>query len=126
MTNYILETEMRQTSRRYMGKMHTSTPPMQKRTTKRSMNQVDISLYSKTKKHEAMTTNKTADIVLISTTSLILAPFRLETSTVASYYTREIYHYQPRLLKQRSQVQSIKSKTENRPSTTCLVRKLLL
>lgn len=61
------------------------------------MNQVDISLYSKTKKHEAMTTNKTADIVLISTTSLILAPFRLETSTVASYYTREIYHYQPRL-----------------------------
>mgnify|MGYP004711336989 CR=1 FL=1 len=63
---------------------HTSTPPMQKRTTKRSRSQDDISLYSKIKKHEAMTTKKTADAVLISTTLLTPRPFGLVTSSDAS------------------------------------------
>jgi len=45
----------------------TSTPPMQNRTTRTSTNQNDINLYSITKKHEAITTNKIAAMVLIST-----------------------------------------------------------
>lgn len=63
----------------------TSTPPIQKRTTKSSRNQDDISLYSTTKKHEAMTTNRTAEVVLISTPLLPLPLFMSGRSSEASY-----------------------------------------
>uniref|UniRef100_A0A7C9CW61 Uncharacterized protein n=1 Tax=Opuntia streptacantha TaxID=393608 RepID=A0A7C9CW61_OPUST len=44
-----------------------SAPPMQNSTTRTSINQTDISLYSITRKHEAITTKRIADLVLIST-----------------------------------------------------------
>lgn len=58
---------------------------MQKRTTKSSMNQNDISLYSITKKHEAITTNRTADVMLMSTTPLVPIALALGISSAESY-----------------------------------------
>jgi hypothetical protein len=58
---------------------------MQKRTTKSSMNQSDISLYSITKKHEAITTNRTADVMLMSTTPLVTMALVRGISSAASY-----------------------------------------
>lgn len=71
-----------------IGSTHTSTPPMQKRTTKSSTNQADISLYSMTKKHEAITTNKTADVVLMSTIPAPKGAFAVGISSAASYKTK--------------------------------------
>lgn len=50
--------------------LRTSMPPMQKRTTRTSINQNDMSLYSMTRKHEANTTNRSADTMVISSTPL--------------------------------------------------------
>lgn len=66
------------------GVTHTSVPPMQKRTTRRSRNQDDISLYRTIKKHEAITTNKTADVILMFTAPLALEPLSFRISSEAS------------------------------------------
>jgi hypothetical protein len=63
---------------------------MQKRTTKSSTNQNDISLYSKTKKHEAITTNRTADVVLMSTTPVVPMASVSRISSAESYKNKII------------------------------------
>lgn len=72
------------------GRYYTSTPPMQKRTTKSSRNQYDMSSYSTTKKHEAITTNRTADVVLMSTTPVLPMASVIGISSAASYKNKII------------------------------------
>lgn len=72
------------------GRYYTSTPPMQKRTTKSSRNQYDMSLYSTTKKHEAIRTNRTADVVLMSTTPVLPMASAIGISSAASYKNKII------------------------------------